>query len=274
MALEGDVIEGGGTQSLDRAIGLLRSVAGKAGQGIRLNEITRFSGLTKPTAHRLLRALERHGLIEQDAESELFHLGPESFILGVLAAERYSVYRLAGPSITRLAQASGDVAFLTAKRGWHGVCLHREEGDFPVRSHALAAGDRHPLGIGAGSLAILAALPDEQLDEALRANSAELEGYPSYSPELLREEVVITRAQGFALNKGRLVAGSWGVGVPIRNERGECEAALSIAAIEPRLGPERRLELAQLLHEEAAALELALAQRRAGHGDRRAAAQN
>jgi DNA-binding IclR family transcriptional regulator len=241
-----------GTQSLDRAIGLLRTVAAQSGQGIRLVDVTRRSGLTKSTVHRLMRVLERQGLIHYDGDSELYHLGPEAFVLGTLACERYGIHRAALPFLARLSQTSGDTSFLCVRKDWESVCLCREEGSFPIRTHALQAGDRHPLGVGAGSLAMLAALPDVQVEEALAANARQLKlSYPGYSEQVIRTDLAAARKQGFAFNPGRLISGSCGVGVAVLNQRGECEGALSIAAVESRLTEPRRSEIAGLLCEEA-----------------------
>jgi DNA-binding IclR family transcriptional regulator len=48
-----------------------------------------------------------------------------------------------------------------------------------------------------------------------------------------------------------LLPGSWGIGVAIRGQDGRPIGALSIAAIESRLGEERQRELARLLTKEA-----------------------
>lgn len=241
-----------GTQSLDRAVGLLRLVASSTGRGARLADLIDQSNLSKPTGHRLLRALERLGMVEQDRATRLYHLGPEAFVVGALAAERFGVHRAALPSLARIASASEDTAFLSVRRDWHAVCLHREEGPFPIRSHVLKAGDRHPLGVGAGSLAILAALPDAEAEATIEASAGEIASrYPDFSPAMLRDLAKQARARGFALNPGLLMAGSWGIGVPILDRQGRCDGALSIAAIESRLGPDRQQELALLLKAEA-----------------------
>lgn len=241
-----------GTQSLDRAVGLLRLVASSTGRGARLADLIGQSNFSKPTGHRLLRALERLGLVEQDRATRLYHLGPEAFVVGALAAERFGVHRAALPSLARIASASEDTAFLSVRRDWHAVCLHREEGPFPIRSHVLKAGDRHPLGVGAGSLAILAALPDAEAEAMIEASAGEIAShYTDFSPAMLRDLAKQTRVRGFALNPGLVMAGSWGIGVPILDRQGRCDGALSIAAIESRLGPDRQQELALLLKAEA-----------------------
>ena len=248
--------QGGGTQSIERALALLLQVGRADRRGARLTDLVASSGLAKPTARRALGALVRTGLLEQDETSRRYHLGPESYVLGTLAARRFGVHAQAIDGLARLAQASGDTAFLSVRRDLHVVCLHREEGPFPIRSHVLQAGDRHPLGIGAGSLAVLAALPDDEIGDAVAANAAIIaERYPAYSPAILREAVARTRKDGYALNPGLLMAGSWGIGVAVRDPRGRPVYSVSLAAIESRLDAARRGELVPLLNAEAARLE-------------------
>ena len=244
--------DGTGTQSLDRAMALLRIVAGRSGRGIRLVEAVAQSGLSKPTTHRLLQALERNGFVYQDTAEKAYHLGPEALVIGTLAAERFGIHRVALPSLHRLAAATEDSCFLSVRRDTHVVCLHRVEGPFPIRSHVLQAGDRHPLGVGAGSLAILAAMTEEEAEAAIERNMAEMAArYGEFTPGVLRAEVRRARECGYALNEGRLQAGSWGLGVAVLDRNGRCEGALSIAAIESRLALPRREQMAVLLKAEA-----------------------
>ena len=248
--------QGGGTQSIERALALLLQVGRTDGEGARLTDLVAASGLAKPTARRALGALVRTGLLEQDETSRRYHLGPESYVLGTLAARRFGIQAQAIDGLVRLAQASGDTAFLSVRRDVHVVCLHREEGPFPIRSHVLQAGDRHPLRIGAGCLAVLAALPDDEIGQAIAANAAIIaKRYPAYSPASLREAVARTRKDGYALNPGLLMPGSWGIGVVVRDPRGRPVYSVSLAAIESRLDAARRDELVPLLKAEAAKLE-------------------
>lgn len=248
-----------GTQSLDRAFAVLRLIAARAGRGIKLADLLRQSGLTRPTLHRLVEALTRQGFVAKDSTTRLYHLGPEAFVLGTLASERYGIHQAALPSLARLAEASEDTAFLTIRLDRHGVCLHRQEGAFPIRSYVLQPGNRHPLGVGAGCLAILASLPPGEADEMIAANTPDLIArYPGFPPATMQRMFALTRETGYALNPGLLHAGSWGVGVAVINRQGHCVGALSIAAIESRMDAARCERLAALLHFEANKLTEAL----------------
>ena len=247
---------GSGTQSIDRAIGLLLQVARADADGARLTDLVASSGLAKPTVGRVLGALVRAGLLDQDDASRRYHLGPESHVLGTLSARRFGIHARAMDGLARLSQTTGDTTFLSIRRDVDVVCLHREEGPFPIRSHVLQVGDRHPLGVGAASLAVLAALPDDDVEAAIEANASTIaEKYTAYSPRLLREAVARTRRDGYALNPGLLMKGSWGIGVAVCGKDGRPTCALSLAAIEGRLDEARRRQLVPMLHREARRLE-------------------
>lgn len=245
-----------GSQSVDRALRLLSLVGRETASGLPLSEIVEDSGLNKPTVRRLLLALMRAGLVEQEARTRRYHLGEEAFVLGLLSGQRHGLLDLAMPSLRALSDTTQDTSFFSIRRDRFVICLHREEGTWPVRTHALQAGDQHPLGVGAGSLAMLAALADDEIAEIIETNRAILDArYPAYSPAQLRTEIALTRRQGFALNPGHIVASSWGVGVPVRYPDGRVAGALSIAAIDSRMQPQRQEELAAVLRHEARQVE-------------------
>jgi len=248
-----------GAQAIDRAATLLRLVGRAAPSGARLSDLVEQCNLSKPTVRRMLLALVRAGLLDQDLETRRYYLGPEIHVLGTLASARFGIHSISLRSLVKLSQQTGDTAFLSVPRDVYSICVHREEGPFPIRVHALHAGDRHPLGVGAGGLALLAALSDEGVEEALAANADVLaEKYPPFSPPVLRNLVQDTRTRGYALNPGMLLSDSWAIGVPIRGSDGKPVGALSIAATESRLTPERQLEIVPLLKKEASWIETRL----------------
>lgn len=249
-----------GTQSIGRAVAVWRRIGRAAASGLSLADLAAATGLAKPTLRRMLVALIREGLVEQDQTTRRYFPGPETYVTGMLAAPRFGLTPIVQPALVRLARLSGDSCFLTVRRGLHAVCLLREEGSYPVRTHALQPGDEHPLGIGAGSLAILAALPDAEIGALLDQLAPLLAEprYAAYGPARLRDDVAAARRQGYALNPGLIVAGSWGIGVPIRHPLGHIAGALSLAAIDQRLTAARQAEMAGLLRVETERIELEL----------------
>jgi DNA-binding IclR family transcriptional regulator len=240
-----------GAQVVARTVQLLKLVS-KRGGGRLIADLVTSSGLTRPTVYRLLSALKATGLIEQDAETKRWYLGPESYVLGMLAATRFNIERIAHQFVLRIADRTAESAFLSIRRGTECVCLLREEGTYPIRTHVLQAGDRLPLGVGSAGLAILAALDDEEVDEAIDANRDQFpRRFSNYTPKLIKQLVTATRETGYAVNQGLLLAGSWGVAAAVRDCSRKPLAALSITAVEARVQGKRVVELGRLLLEEA-----------------------
>lgn len=250
-AVRGAAASGSGAQAVERALQLLAIVGRGADTGVTLGDVVASSGLNKPTARRLLMALMRSRLVEQDEMTRRYYLGGELYVLGMLASRRHGLLEMAGESLRRLSALTADTSFVSMRRDDYAVCLHREEGTYPVRTHALLTGDQNPLGVGAGSLAMLAALPDAEVEVVIeRSHDIVAKQYPGYSPAIIREDVARTREAGYAINPGRVVANSWGIGMAILLPDGRLAGALSIAAIDSRMGPARQVELADLLRVE------------------------
>jgi DNA-binding IclR family transcriptional regulator len=249
-----------GTQVVGRVALVLRVIARTGGAGLSLAGIVRASGLTRPTVHRLLKALAADGLLDFDEASGRWHLGPELYVMGTVAAGRFAVEHLARPALRRLAEATGESAFLSIRRGEETVCLAREEGSFPVRSFVLYEGKRFPLGVASAGIAILAFLPAGEAEPIIEDDRERIADYgPTHAAAPLRERLAETRELGYSVNPGLVVEGSYGLGAAVFDPSGRPAWALSLTGIEPRFRPARREELGQELLAEAHRLSTAIA---------------
>ena len=242
-----------GTQSVDRAIGVLVLVSKAGDAGVSLTDVVTDSGLKQPTAHRILHALANASLIEQDAATRRYRLGHEAYALGLVASSRFAIQQVAQGSVARVAYLSEDTAFLTVRRGNFAVCIHREEGTYPIRAHIWPVGDRHPMGVGSGSIAMLAGLPDEQAQAIIDANTPLYRRhYPDVRPEVVRDLLSQTRRQGYCSHTGLGFPGIGGLGIGVKDGFGATQAALSIGVVSSRLTRDRQAMLVKLLQDEAA----------------------
>jgi DNA-binding IclR family transcriptional regulator len=247
-----------GARVIRRAVALLREVSASRGQGAKLTALAEATGLPQPTVHRLLTVLLREGLLERDEVTRAFRLGPLLYEFGLGAAPRVDIRRFCGPSLDRLAAAIGDTAYLNCRSGADALCLDRREGSFEIRATPVNVGNRRPLGVGSGALAVLASLPSEEVDAVLACNAGRYRRY-GMTPERVRASVEATRARGFAVTSGRIVARFRGVAVSVGNGIGGVPVALSVIAIEERLDVRRIEKVILLLQREEKALRLSLA---------------
>lgn len=237
-----------GAQAIARAARLLRLVTAAGAEGASLQDLARGAELSRSTTHRLLSALKLEGLVDRDADSTRWMPGPELFLMGSVAAARYDVTALARDIVRSLAVKTEESAFLSVRRADETVCLLREEGSFPIRSFVLSEGVRFPLGVASAGLAILAFLPDHDVDTYLeRHPDLESAWGPTHRPRALRTRLAETKERGYAVNPGLIVEGSWGIGAAVFDRSGRPEWALSLTGVEFRFGPDRMAELGRTL---------------------------
>jgi DNA-binding IclR family transcriptional regulator len=222
-----------------------------------LTEIARQADFGKGTTHRVLAALVEVGFVHQDAENRRYRLGARLALLARHADAQELAFRVQ-PLLDRLAEETGDTAFCTIREGLFSTCIARATGAFPIRTLTLDVGHRRPLGIGAGSLALLAALPDGLVEEAIAKNARALARYPVATPEFLRARVTEARRQGFARNPGDIIPGMGALAMTVLGPAGQPVAALSLAAIRERIEAPREAMLVEKLAEAARDLTAAL----------------
>jgi DNA-binding IclR family transcriptional regulator len=216
--------------------------------GLRMGEIGHRLGLNKTTAIRLTRTLVDEGFVLHDRAAGRYRLGPEAFAVGLAAEPSYELQRQAAGMLRALASESGDTVFFTVLHGHESICLSRDEGDFPIRNQLIKPGDRWPLGVGAGSCAILAALPDDTVADVLARNAALRAGkFPRCTDASVRALVRDTRERGYCLQPGMVFEDSWAIGVVVYDANQAPVASISIAALRSRLGPARSAMLGNRL---------------------------
>ncbi|CUR60621.1 Bacterial transcriptional regulator family protein [metagenome] len=240
-----------GPHLVGRVGAVLKAVAGQEPAGGTTSSVAQETRLPRPTVHRLLTSLQAEGLVDRVHGSGHWVLGPELFFLGRAAAARYDVTGLARPAVRRLAQATGESAFFSARRGDETICLVREDGSFPIRSFVLYEGVRFPLGVASAGLVILAHLSEREREGYLERTDLVPEWGPQHDRATLTRRIRATRRTGYAVNPGLVVEGSWGLGAAVFDADGEPTWALSLTGIESRFTAARRAELGTLLLREA-----------------------
>ena len=205
--------------------------------------------------HRMLKALEREEMVARDPVTKRYRLGPLVFELGIAAAADFNLVDVCRPSLQRLAQATGDTAFLFIRRGYDSVCIDRLQGHYPIQTPVVTVGSRQPLGVNAGGLAMLQALPDAEVAEVAAAVAARLGAYGEFDDVDLRKAVTESRKRGYASIGEKAVPGVTAIGLPVRNAYGAPSAALTIAATSNRMTLTRQQEILPALQKEVGIVE-------------------
>jgi len=244
--------------TIERAVQLLKLLATAGKRGRALTQLADATALPHSTVHRLLRRLIHERLVIQKDTDKWYALGPLAFELGLAAMASYDLREHCRASLNRLAEDVGDTIYLSVRSGSEAVCQARHEGPSPIRVNTLSIGSRRPLGLGAGGLAILAFLADAEREDIIAADGRRICEEGRLTEADLRAAIAECRRQGHSLIRNRVTLGVTAAGVPIRDTLGQPIAAISVAAIDDRMRPERLVTLARKLHEHAREIEASL----------------
>jgi len=154
---------------------------------------------------------------------------------------------IAQAELQKLAHATGDMVFLVGRSGYDSICLSRIAGDFPIQTMTRTEGDRHPLGIGAGGLAILAAMHDADVRIVLEAIAPRLPAYHLERNDVL-DAVNRTRDRGgMAIDEGSAALDVTALGRAIFDRSGSPVASVFVASIGHRMKDARQKKVGKLL---------------------------
>ncbi len=227
-----------GTQVVGRITSILNAFTAERPEW-KLTPLAASLGLTKPTAHRLLAALEAEGFIEQDAESHHYRLGPTSAAIGVRAILGRNLRSRALPLLHALAADCQETCSLETRIGGQMRIDEEVTGGRLVDSSG-CVGSLWPLHATSSGKAILAALGADRRRDLL---SLPLERYTeSTVTELHDFEHQLDRFadKGFAWAVDELEHGYSAVSVAVRIGTEDPVTALSIG------GPSNRLDESRL----------------------------
>ncbi len=237
-----------GPTAVDRGAELLVRVL-ESDQPVALTDLASASGIPKSTASRLLSALERQGLVEQDGERGRLRPGPAILRVAERSLLERGLVELARTSLDALGQASGETINLAvpAREGVEHVA--QVEGVHflgagqwlgrPVAYHCTAVGK---LFLAFGRATVPARPP------------ARLTEHTIVDLRQLRSELAVVRREDFASAVDELEVGLAAIAAPVRGAGGEVVAALSLSGATIRMNPERIAELKPILIEEARSL--------------------
>lgn len=245
-------------QGIQRTMCVLRVIATQGRRGMAFTAIAVASQLPQATLHRLLASLVIEGLVHFDKANRRYYLGHSLHELGLVALPLVRFAEPARAALEHLAAFTGDTVYLSERVGNETVTTARIDGTFPFKTLALHVGMRRPLGVGAGGLAILAALAPEEAESIVQSNALYLPALASFDGAFLLEAVAQTRARGFAYLDNRATRGMAAVGVALHDATTDARAAISIAAIPTRMTLGKAEQVAQAIRVQTQQIEAAM----------------
>lgn len=244
-----------GTQAIRRAAAILRHIAHVSdGRSPTLQSVVDELGLSRSTAHRILKCLTETGLASYDPDARSYEIGILGYELGLCVTDRVLNLTPWCAAVDRIAHRTRVTTYLMRRSGMEAVCVHKAEGRTVIRVIPVEVGQRRYLGVGAGATALLAAIGDAAVERFLSAISPELERFHDLGPDVIREAIAQARQSGFAESRGRVYKSVYGLGRTINTGPAEPDLAISIAVHEPDVSDERIEDWKRMILDEITAM--------------------
>jgi DNA-binding IclR family transcriptional regulator len=227
--------------AVTRAVALVEELA-RQRRPVGIAELARSLDLAKSTVANLCTALEGTHMIRRvDGRWALGYkvveLG-QAFLAGTDVVEEFR------RTAATLQVGAQETMLLAVLDGLEVVYLARHDGCQPIRL-ASDIGRRMPAGVTALGKAMLASLPDDELDERL-AGIAEMPVFTARSHRTvdeLRRDLELTRERGYSLDDEQNTEGVACVGVAVPGSAATTPTAVSATLLAARLTAEMRKSL-------------------------------
>ncbi|TEA74264.1 IclR family transcriptional regulator [Allopusillimonas ginsengisoli] len=236
-----------GPKTFARGLLIMDVMHRAGGDGLKVAEIARQTGVQRTTVYRFLDVLVEQGyLLEPDAQRRYVfnyaRFAASSTLAGTIEQLK--------PVLQRISAQTGDSSFLIRREDGDSLCVHRELGSYPVQVLTVTIGYRQPLGVGAAGLALLSNLADDDIELVLAANDKKLVRFGGMTASQMRRLIQNTRERGWSAVGNAAVPGVMGVGVPILRHSGAPIFAVSVSSVMNRMPLKRQRFIIDVIRRE------------------------
>lgn len=192
-----------------------------------LTELAKKTGLSRASARRFLLTLQKLGYVT--SQDKQFRLTAKILDLGYSYLSSLNLTDVITPFIERVSHELNESCSATVLDGTEVVYIARipRRGLIPI---SLQIGARLPAYVTSPGRVLLAALPDDQLQEFLNVVDFKQHTSRTIIPDKLRAELERVRKQGYAIVDQELELGMRAVAVPVYDRRQQLAFAISVSS--------------------------------------------
>lgn len=234
-------------QSVERTFSVIEALSHKP-KGASLTELTAATDLNKTTVYRLIKSVIRLGYAAKDEESGKYFLTTKMFEVGSRAINRSDLLTISRPFLDKISDITGEAVHLVIRDGNDIVYIYKvDSGNSSIRMSS-RIGLRNPMYCTSVGKAILAELPDEEVDDIWN-NSDIRQRTPNTitDPIILKEQLRQIRANGYAIDNEENELGVKCIGASITDSSSNVLGAFSISVPAIRMDDKRMTELVHLV---------------------------
>ncbi|TFJ91925.1 IclR family transcriptional regulator [Lentibacillus salicampi] len=220
-------------QSVIKALKLLNYFSADTPE-LTLKDIATRAGIPKPTAYRLLSALESgHFLykIKENEHDSKYRLGLKLLELGQIVSDQLEIRKIALPDMQKLAADIDEVIHLVIANQDEATYIEKVDSSRALRLNT-RVGKSSPLYLGSGPKLLLANMPHEQQDTILEDAALH---HPvnrgRIDQKALLQELQTIHEEGYAYSIGEQDADTTGISYPIYDYSNQVVAALAVSGL-------------------------------------------
>ena len=205
--------------------------------------------LPASTVHRLLGLLAEQGMVERSADRPNYAPGLELVRIASLLASKVRIVDVAKPFMRAVVQDCDETCCLLqyVPERRQVMALHAEFSSHPLR-YRIEFYQPHSLLWGATGRAVLAFLPEDDIDAAIRnEDRSPATGAPPPARKALLSDLAAIRSRGYAITHGQKIEGAVGIGTPIFNSGRRVVGSLCITIPQTRFNKRAEARLSELL---------------------------
>jgi DNA-binding IclR family transcriptional regulator len=223
-------IDGRGVQSVEVGGRILAALV-NAGKPLMLRELATLADVAPAQAHAYLVSFRKLELVEQDAASGRYQLGPFALQLGIARLRSFDPLRLAGQAIVDFSEEIGLMVTI-AVWGTHGPTIVQvQEGSDQVHVNVRTGTVFTITGTATGKV-FAAFMPpkvvESQVTEELR-KGARIQGVgTATSRKELEADIASARSLGYAPTEGKPVTGINAIAAPVFDYSGKMQLVVTV----------------------------------------------
>ena len=224
------VIKPGPRNTAAERVALVLQAFDRPASDLGVTQVAAITGLDKSVVHRILATLVAHGFLQHDAATtRRYRVGIGVWRLGQRYAPARSTLPMIVSQLQRIVDKHGVTGYIAALDDIDIVYLALVTGSGPLRVH-VDVGHRLPAHRTALGKALLADLPDAELEQRLKALAARGDVVPgSRAAATLRKDIAETARTGIAHNRGEHLENIGAVGTVLHMAENYSALAVSLA---------------------------------------------
>jgi DNA-binding IclR family transcriptional regulator len=207
--------------AVSRVVAVLEALARADDRGVGIRDLAAQTGISRSAVHRLLAQLVELGFAS-GLPKDRYEAGPQALAWTVPLGTTFTIADAARDALERLARELNESAYAVSYDAeQHAIVFVGAAHTTKPVQYVLELQSQAPLHAGAAGKAVLAWLPDEEVERLELARHTDT---TIVDLAALRSDLAETRARGYALSEGERIADASGIAAPVFRDGQVCGA--------------------------------------------------